>query len=73
MLFLLCHSRKGCQKVTAFFFFFLKVVIEGLVERNSWGDIAVDDIKVLNGLSMMDCKGEAFSVHCYSACIQFLI
>uniref|UniRef100_A0A8C9ZTE3 Neuropilin n=1 Tax=Sander lucioperca TaxID=283035 RepID=A0A8C9ZTE3_SANLU len=44
-----------------------QVVIEGLVERNSWGDIAVDDIKVLNGLSMMDCKGEAFSVHCYSA------
>ncbi|KAA8580994.1 hypothetical protein FQN60_013952 [Etheostoma spectabile] len=33
-----------------------QVVIEGLVERNSWGDIAVDDIKVLNGLSMMDCK-----------------
>lgn len=37
---------------------FFKVVIEGLVERKSWGDIAVDDIKVLNGLSMVDCKGE---------------
>lgn len=34
------------------------MVIEGLVERKSWGDIAVDDIKVLNGLSMVDCKGE---------------
>uniref|UniRef100_A0A665VDJ8 Neuropilin n=1 Tax=Echeneis naucrates TaxID=173247 RepID=A0A665VDJ8_ECHNA len=39
-----------------------QVVIEGLVERKSWGDIAVDDIKVLNGLSMTDCKGEAFGV-----------
>uniref|UniRef100_A0A7N8XAJ9 Neuropilin n=1 Tax=Mastacembelus armatus TaxID=205130 RepID=A0A7N8XAJ9_9TELE len=37
-----------------------QVVIEGLVERKSWGDIAVDDIRVLNGLSMADCKGEAF-------------
>uniref|UniRef100_A0A665VE01 Neuropilin n=1 Tax=Echeneis naucrates TaxID=173247 RepID=A0A665VE01_ECHNA len=35
-----------------------QVVIEGLVERKSWGDIAVDDIKVLNGLSMTDCKVE---------------
>lgn len=33
-------------------------MIEGLVERKSWGDIAVDDIKVLNGLSMTECKGE---------------
>ncbi|XP_067342547.1 neuropilin-1a isoform X3 [Channa argus] len=33
-----------------------QVVIEGQVERKSWGDIAVDDIKVLNGLSMTDCK-----------------
>uniref|UniRef100_A0A7N8Y418 Neuropilin n=1 Tax=Mastacembelus armatus TaxID=205130 RepID=A0A7N8Y418_9TELE len=33
-----------------------QVVIEGLVERKSWGDIAVDDIRVLNGLSMADCK-----------------
>ncbi|XP_023118396.2 neuropilin-1a isoform X3 [Amphiprion ocellaris] len=33
-----------------------QVVIEGMVERKSWGDIAVDDIKVLNGLSMSDCK-----------------
>lgn len=53
--------------------FFSKVVIEGLVERKSWGDIAVDDIKVLNGLSMTDCKGEAFSGHSYNASIQFLI
>lgn len=49
---------------------FFKVVIEGLVERKSWGDIAVDDIKVLNGLSMMDCKGEAFSVHSYNASVH---
>uniref|UniRef100_A0A3B5ATH7 Neuropilin n=1 Tax=Stegastes partitus TaxID=144197 RepID=A0A3B5ATH7_9TELE len=35
-----------------------QVVIEGMVERKSWGDIAVDDIKVLNGLSMPDCKVE---------------
>uniref|UniRef100_A0A8C4DNQ1 Neuropilin n=1 Tax=Dicentrarchus labrax TaxID=13489 RepID=A0A8C4DNQ1_DICLA len=40
-----------------------QVVIEGLVDGKSWGDIAVDDIKVLNGLSMIDCKGEAFGVH----------
>ncbi|KAM8731452.1 neuropilin-1a isoform 3-T3 [Acanthopagrus schlegelii] len=33
-----------------------QVVIEGLVDGKSWGDIAVDDIKVLNGLSMSDCK-----------------
>ncbi|XP_061876577.1 LOW QUALITY PROTEIN: neuropilin-1a-like [Entelurus aequoreus] len=33
-----------------------QVVIEGLVERKSWGDIAVDDVKVLNGLSATDCK-----------------
>lgn len=31
------------------------------MDAKSWGDIAVDDIKVLNGLNMMDCKGEAFS------------
>uniref|UniRef100_A0A8C4DQK3 Neuropilin n=1 Tax=Dicentrarchus labrax TaxID=13489 RepID=A0A8C4DQK3_DICLA len=31
-----------------------QVVIEGLVDGKSWGDIAVDDIKVLNGLSMID-------------------
>ncbi|XP_034024219.1 LOW QUALITY PROTEIN: neuropilin-1a-like [Thalassophryne amazonica] len=33
-----------------------QVIIEGLVERKSWGDIAVDDIKVLSGVSMTDCK-----------------
>uniref|UniRef100_A0AAQ5YKQ2 Neuropilin n=1 Tax=Amphiprion ocellaris TaxID=80972 RepID=A0AAQ5YKQ2_AMPOC len=44
-----------------------------MVERKSWGDIAVDDIKVLNGLSMSDCKGEAFSAHSSNACIQFLM
>lgn len=38
--------------------FFLKVVIESLMDAKSWGDIAVDDIKVLNGLSMAECKGE---------------
>lgn len=52
------------------FYFYFKVVIEGLVERKSWGDIAVDDIKVLNGLSMTDCKGEAFSGHSYNASIH---
>uniref|UniRef100_A0A8C7KM88 Neuropilin n=1 Tax=Oncorhynchus kisutch TaxID=8019 RepID=A0A8C7KM88_ONCKI len=36
-----------------------QVVIEGLVERKSWGDIAVDDIKILDNLNMADCKGEA--------------
>uniref|UniRef100_A0A8C4DVZ6 Neuropilin n=1 Tax=Dicentrarchus labrax TaxID=13489 RepID=A0A8C4DVZ6_DICLA len=44
-----------------------QVVIEGLVDGKSWGDIAVDDIKVLNGLSMIDCKGEAFGVHSFNA------
>lgn len=38
--------------------FFFKVVIESLMDAKSWGDIAVDDIKVLNGLSMTECKGE---------------
>uniref|UniRef100_A0A3B3DWY9 Neuropilin n=1 Tax=Oryzias melastigma TaxID=30732 RepID=A0A3B3DWY9_ORYME len=33
-----------------------QVVIEGIVEERRWGDIAVDDIKVLDGLSMQDCK-----------------
>lgn len=41
--------------------------MEGLVERKSWGDIAVDDIKVLNGLSMADCKGEAERVQSHDA------
>uniref|UniRef100_H2S2J1 Neuropilin n=1 Tax=Takifugu rubripes TaxID=31033 RepID=H2S2J1_TAKRU len=35
-----------------------QVVIESLMDAKSWGDIAVDDIKVLNGLSMTECKGE---------------
>lgn len=34
------------------------MVIEGLVQRKSWGDIAVDDIKVLEGLGKSDCEGE---------------
>lgn len=46
---------------------FFKVVIEGLVDGKSWGDIAVDDIKVLNGLNMVDCKGEAFSDQKFSS------
>lgn len=32
-----------------------QVVIEGLVQRKSWGDIAVDDIKVLDGLGASEC------------------
>uniref|UniRef100_A0A673JV48 Neuropilin n=1 Tax=Sinocyclocheilus rhinocerous TaxID=307959 RepID=A0A673JV48_9TELE len=32
------------------------VVIESVVERKSWGDIAVDDIKILDNLNMADCK-----------------
>ena len=44
----------------------MKVVIEGLVERKSWGDIAVDDIRVLSEVSMQDCKGEAFNIHSFS-------
>uniref|UniRef100_H2LIV8 Neuropilin n=1 Tax=Oryzias latipes TaxID=8090 RepID=H2LIV8_ORYLA len=39
-----------------------QVVIEGIVEEKRWGDIAVDDIKVLDGLSMQDCKGEFFGL-----------
>ncbi|MEQ2179322.1 Neuropilin-1a [Goodea atripinnis] len=35
-----------------------QVVIEGLVQRKSWGDIAVDDIKVLDGLGTSDCEVE---------------
>uniref|UniRef100_A0A6Q2ZG67 Neuropilin n=1 Tax=Esox lucius TaxID=8010 RepID=A0A6Q2ZG67_ESOLU len=33
-----------------------QVVIEGLVESKSWGDIAVDDIKILENVNMADCK-----------------
>uniref|UniRef100_A0A669DMY6 Neuropilin n=1 Tax=Oreochromis niloticus TaxID=8128 RepID=A0A669DMY6_ORENI len=39
-----------------------QVVIESLVERKSWGDIAVDDIKVLDGITLPDCKGEALFI-----------
>lgn len=40
------------------------------MDVKSWGDIAVDDIKVLNGVSMTDCKGEAFFlVHGHNVCI----
>lgn len=35
-----------------------QVVIESVVERKSWGDIAVDDIKILDSLNVDDCKGE---------------
>lgn len=52
---------------------FFKVVIESLVDEKSWGDIAVDDIKVLNGIIMMDCKGKALSFHNSNACILFMI
>uniref|UniRef100_A0A8C6SGW1 Neuropilin n=1 Tax=Neogobius melanostomus TaxID=47308 RepID=A0A8C6SGW1_9GOBI len=37
-----------------------QVVIEGLVERKSWGDIAVDDIRVMNGVSSAECKDPDF-------------
>uniref|UniRef100_A0A8C8I6J4 Neuropilin n=1 Tax=Oncorhynchus tshawytscha TaxID=74940 RepID=A0A8C8I6J4_ONCTS len=37
-----------------------QVVIEGFVERKSWGDIAVDDIKILDNLNMADCKGDCY-------------
>uniref|UniRef100_A0A4W4F2Y9 Neuropilin n=1 Tax=Electrophorus electricus TaxID=8005 RepID=A0A4W4F2Y9_ELEEL len=33
-----------------------QVVIEGLVGRKTWGDIAVDDIKILDSFNMADCK-----------------
>lgn len=46
---------------------YFKVVIESLMDAKSWGDIAVDDIKVLNGFSMAECKGEAFSVTIYTS------
>uniref|UniRef100_A0A8C1N492 Neuropilin n=1 Tax=Cyprinus carpio TaxID=7962 RepID=A0A8C1N492_CYPCA len=42
---LIPHSSKPYQ-----------VVIESVVERKSWGDIAVDDIKILDNLNMADCK-----------------
>uniref|UniRef100_A0A673ZJF3 Neuropilin n=1 Tax=Salmo trutta TaxID=8032 RepID=A0A673ZJF3_SALTR len=43
-----------------------QVVIEGFVERKSWGDIAMDDIKILDNLNMADCKGD-----CYFATLIF--
>lgn len=52
---------------------FCKVVIESLVDAKSWGDIAVDDIKVLNGLSTTECKGGVFSCLSYNACILYMI
>ncbi|XP_064201733.1 neuropilin-1a-like isoform X1 [Anguilla rostrata] len=33
-----------------------QVVIEGVMESKSMGNIAVDDIKILDGLDMTDCK-----------------
>uniref|UniRef100_A0A6Q2ZFB4 Neuropilin n=1 Tax=Esox lucius TaxID=8010 RepID=A0A6Q2ZFB4_ESOLU len=39
-----------------------QVVIEGLVESKSWGDIAVDDIKILENVNMADCKGEVVDI-----------
>ncbi|XP_028826652.1 neuropilin-1a isoform X2 [Denticeps clupeoides] len=33
-----------------------QVVIEAVVERKSFGDIAVDDIKILDNLNMANCK-----------------
>lgn len=35
------------------------MIIESSVDGKSWGDIAVDDIKVLEGVGLTDCKGEA--------------
>ncbi|XP_031439412.1 neuropilin-1a isoform X2 [Clupea harengus] len=44
------HSSKAYQ-----------VVIEAAVERKSFGNIAVDDIKILDNLNMADCKDPAIS------------
>ncbi|MBN3311685.1 NRP1A protein, partial [Atractosteus spatula] len=38
-----------------------QVVIEGVVENKSWGDIAVDDLKILQDIDMADCKGNPIS------------
>lgn len=65
VIFLLsCSLGKSLLSVPYF-----KVVIESLMDAKSWGDIAVDDIKVLSGLSMAECKGEAFSVSIYTSWI----
>ncbi|XP_015194421.1 neuropilin-1a isoform X1 [Lepisosteus oculatus] len=37
-----------------------QVVIEGVVENKSWGDIAVDDLKILQDIDMADCKDPNF-------------
>lgn len=66
MLFPLWNLRKSLSS-------FFKVVVESLVDAKSWGDIAVDDIKVLNGLNMMDCKGEAFSARTDLTAACFLL
>ena len=44
------------------------MVIEGLVERKSWGDIAVDDIKILDGISMAECHGTSGASECSPDC-----
>lgn len=36
---------------------FLQVVVEGVADRRSSGDIAVDNIQIIDGLSAEDCKG----------------
>lgn len=51
---------------------YFKVVIESLMDAKSWGDISVDDIKVLNGLSMAECKGEVFSFTSYTSWIAYV-
>lgn len=61
MLQISCHFLSILQFGSLSFVPYFKVVIESLMDAKSWGDIAVDDIKVLNGLSMAECKGEAFS------------
>ncbi|XP_063062518.1 neuropilin-1a [Engraulis encrasicolus] len=38
-----------------------QVVIEAAVERRSYGNIAVDDIKILDNLNLADCKDPAVS------------
>ncbi|KAJ8396085.1 hypothetical protein AAFF_G00021580 [Aldrovandia affinis] len=35
-----------------------QVVVEGVMESKSLGDIAVDDVKILDGLPMADCKDQ---------------
>ncbi len=53
-----CAPETHIVQIECWCWSLFQVVIESVVERKSWGDIAVDDIKILDNLNMADCKGQ---------------